>query len=235
MGLFIMNEKKNDAEQTAPGEDETQSSKAQGVQTPEENDGDEAVKRVVAEMFEEHQARLLRMIEIRLPQQLRARVDSNDILQESFMEAYRQLRDKVSKPKGAPLVWLRLIVNQQIVANYRKYCMTQKRNVAREFSISAKRPNADITATSNFLVGQLTSPSLAARRHELAFKVKGCLELLDERSREVLLLRHFEQLTNHETAEELGVTPSAASAMYMRALKKFRVILERDNLDELLE
>lgn len=197
--------------------------------------GDEEAKRMVAEMFEEYKDKLLRMIEVRLQPELRSRVDAGDILQESFMEAYRQLKTGVSEPKGSPLVWLRLIVGQQIVANYRKHCQTQKRNVALEFSISAGRTQADTTSTSIYLVGKLTSPSLAARRHEMAIKIRDCLEQLSEPDREILSLRHFEQLTNRETAEELNVSPNAASVMYMRALKKFRVILERENLDELLQ
>ena len=196
---------------------------------------DEDAKRMVSEMFEEYKDRLLRMIDVRLQPELKSRVDSNDILQESFMEAYRQLKTGVSAPKGSPLVWLRLIVSQQIVANYRKHCQTQKRNVALEMSISGGRPQADMTSTSIFLVGKLTSPSLAARRHELAIKIRECLTQLSETDREILSLRHFEQLTNRETAEELNVSPNAASVMYMRALKKFRVILEREKLDELLQ
>ena len=190
---------------------------------------------MVAEMFDEHRGRLLRMIEVRLQPELRARVDANDILQESFMEAYRQLRTGVSAPKGSPLVWLRLIVGQQIVANYRKYCQTQKRNVAREFSISSGRTQADLVSTSIFLVGKLTSPSVAARQHELTIKIRECLAQLSDSDREILSLRHFEQLTNRETAEELNIPPNSASVMYMRALKKFRVILEREKLNELLE
>ena len=195
----------------------------------------EDAKRMVSEMFEEYQDRLTRMIEVRLQPELRSRVDSCDILQESFMEAYRQLKTGVSAPKGSPLVWLRLIVGQQIVANYRKHCLTQKRNVAKEFSLSAGRTQTDTTSTSIYLVGKLTSPSLAARRHEMAIKIRDCLEQLSEPDREILSLRHFEQLTNRETAEELNLSPNAASVMYMRALKKFRVILERENLDELLQ
>lgn len=201
----------------------------------EESDRDEKAKRMVSEMFGEYRNQLLRMIEVRLQPELRARVDANDILQESFMEAYRQLRTGVSAPKGSPLVWLRLIVGQQIVANYRKYCQTQKRNVAREFSISSGRTQPDLSSTSVFLVGKLTSPSMAARRHELTIKIRECLSQLSETDREILSLRHFEQLTNRETAEELNVSPNAASVMYMRALKKFRVILEREKLDDLLE
>ena len=230
-----MSEEEFDNEFLGPAGKEFQSIASTEPQEPEEKQRDEVARRVVSEMFDEYGSRLLRMIEVRLQPELRARVDANDILQESFMEAYRQLRTGVSAPKGSPLVWLRLIVQQQLVACYRKYCQTQKRNVAREFSISAGRAQADLTSTSIFLAGKLTSPSMVARQHELTIKIRECLAQLSESDREILSLRHFEQLTNRETAEELNVAPHAASVMYLRALKRFRVILEREKLDELLD
>ena len=151
------------------------------------------------------------------------------------MEAYRQLRLGVSAPRASSLVWLRLIVGQQLVAIYRRYFQTQKRNAAREISISRGRTEADPSATSIFLVGKLTSPTLAAQRQELAVKIRECLEKLSPTDREILSLRHFEQLSNRETAEELNIEPNAASVMYLRALKRFREILKAEKLDEALE
>lgn len=200
-----------------------------------EPERDAEARRMIDEMFAEHRERLLRMIELRLQPELRSRVDANDVLQEAFIEAYRQLRTGISAPKVSSLVWLRLIVNQQLVTFYRRYCQTQKRNVGREISISAPRMQADPTSTSIFLVGKLTSPSLAARRAELTLKLRECLEKLDPDDREILSLRHFEQLSNRETAEELNVAPNVASVRYLRALKKFRVVLQAEKLDELLE
>ena len=225
--------KENPLSLEARSDDDNSNDAQQSVIEPPKTD--EEAQALVSEMFNEHHDRLLRMIEIRLQPELRARVDANDVLQEAFIEAYRQLRTGVSAPKQSSLVWLRLIVSQQIVAMYRKYCQTQKRDVYRERPISVQRSQADPTSTSIFLVGQLTSPSVAASRHEIAQKLRECLERLDPNDREILSLRHFEQLSNRETAEELDITPNAASIMYLRALKRFRVILQEENLDELLE
>ncbi|MBQ4194936.1 MAG: hypothetical protein II622_02380, partial [Thermoguttaceae bacterium] len=148
----------------ARSDDDNSNDAQQSVIEPPKTD--EEAQALVSEMFNEHHDRLLRMIEIRLQPELRARVDANDVLQEAFIEAYRQLRTGVSAPKQSSLVWLRLIVSQQIVAMYRKYCQTQKRDVSRERPISVQRSQADPTSTSIFLVGQLTSPSVAASRHE---------------------------------------------------------------------
>lgn len=196
---------------------------------------DEETQQLVTQMFEQHHDRLLRMIEVRMQPELRSRVDSSDVLQESFIEALRQLRTGVSAPKYSTLVWLRLIVGQQLVSMYRRYFQTQKRDMSKECSIYRQRPQADPTSTSVFLVGQLTSPSVAARRHELIEKMRECLEQLSPSDREIISLRHFEQLSNKETAEELGVAPNAASVMYLRALKKFKPILEKAKLNEFIE
>lgn len=192
----------------------------------------EEIKTCIAEMFNEHKERLLRMINVRLQPELRALVDPDDVLQESFSEAFRQLSNGVSAPKYSTVVWLRLIVGQQLVTLYRYHFQTQKRNRNRERGFSLQRSSMDPTSTSIFLVGQLTSPSTAACRHELQVKMTRCLERLDPADREIISLRNFEQLTNQETAEELGVMAKAASVMYLRALKRFRVILEEEGLDE---
>lgn len=197
---------------------------------------EEEIRAQLEAMFNEHHDRLLRMIEVRLTPDLRRAVEPEDVLQEAFIEAFRQLRTAVSKPKGEPIVWLRLIVGQQLIAIHRRYLKTQKRNRANERSFNAFRSvRADSASMSGFLIGKLSSPSTAARRQELIEKLRTCLDLLDEEDREVISLRHFEQLTNVETAQELEIPPAAASSRYLKALKRFREILCENRLDELLE
>ncbi|MDO5580677.1 MAG: sigma-70 family RNA polymerase sigma factor [Planctomycetia bacterium] len=196
----------------------------------------EEIRTRLDKMFEEYRDKLLRMIEIRLRPELRNQIDPVDILQEAFMEAYRQLRNHISEPKVSDLVWLRLIVGQQLIAFHRKYFLAQKRNVAREVSLASDNTlKSDVMSMSGILVGKLTAPSFAARRQELIIRMRECLEELNPADREILSLRHFEQLSNTETAEELNIAPNTASVRYMRALKKFREILIAHHLDELVE
>ena len=195
---------------------------------------DQEIRRRVQRMFDEYHDRLLRMIDFRLHPEIRHHIDSNDILQDSFMEAYRQLREHVSEAKTSDFVWLRLIINQQLIMAYRRYCQTQKRS-GREISIYQDRlVSSDSLSMSGFLVGKLTTPSVAARRQELILKLRECLDELPDNDRQILSLRHFEQLTNAETAEELNIAPNTASVRYLRALKRFRDILKAHKMDELL-
>lgn len=199
------------------------------------NDKDQTARERVEAMFEENRDRLLRMIQVRLTPDLRRIVEPEDILQDAFMEAYRQLKENISEPKSEPIVWLRLIVGQQLIAFHRRYIKTQKRNIENEKPFAGLAPRADSLSMSGFLVGKLTSPSVAARRKELVEKLRGCLEQLDADDREIISLRHFEQLSNVETARELGIEPNAAMARYLKALRRFRELLTAESLDELLE
>ena len=196
---------------------------------------EEQIRELITQMFNEHNDRLLRMIEIRLQPELRARVEASDVLQEAFVEAFRQLSTGVSAPKVSSLVWLRLIVDQQLVALYRRYCQTKKRCVAKERSLTPQRSQMDPTSTSIFLASQHSSPSVAASRRELEEKLSKCLEKLDPKDREIISLRNFEQLTNRETAEELGIAPNVASVLHLRAIKRFKAILKEEGLDQYLD
>jgi RNA polymerase sigma-70 factor (ECF subfamily) len=75
------------------------------------------------------------------------------------------------------------------------------------------------------LLGNLTSPSEAAVRAEMTAAVEQALECMNPIDREVLALRHFEELTNTETAEVLGIEQKAASIRYVRALARLKAIL----------
>lgn len=234
-----MNEDRNDeaAMQSAQAANEEAQAQSEFDSDYWNNLSDEtAIHEALETLFEEYRERLLRMIEVRLHPELRSQIDSSDVLQESFLEAFRQLTNKVSVPKSSPLIWLRLIVGQELISFHRRYLQAQKRNIAREVSINNQNPLlSDSLSMSGVLVGKLTTPSVAARRQELIIRLRECLDELDPTDREIISLRHFEQLSNAETAEELKITPNTASVRYMRALKRFRDILKRNQLDELLE
>lgn len=188
------------------------------------------------DMFTAHRDRLLRMIEIRLTSDLRKCVEPEDILQETYLEAYRQLKNNISKPKGAPIVWLRLILRQKLIAAHRHYCKAKKRDVGREHSFAHYREvRADSLSLSGILVGTFTSPSAIARRNELIEKFRDCFDRLESEDREIISLRHFEQLTAAETAQELDLPTNAVTNRYVKALRHFKEILKEEGLDQLIE
>lgn len=185
-------------------------------------------EQVLAEEFSRHRARLWRMVSFRLDTRLRGRVDPEDILQEAFLDAVQRIGHFLANPQTSLFIWLRLIVMQTMQNVYRRHLSTQKRDASREAS-KARDEFGDSTAASitAFLAGQLTSPSQAAMKQEQMAQLDKALVRLSELDQEVLALRHFEELSNSETAEALGIDPKAASVRYFRALRRLKGVLEK--------
>jgi RNA polymerase sigma-70 factor, ECF subfamily len=122
--------------------------------------------------------------------------------------------------------WLRFLTAQKLVDAQRHHLGTIKRDASQEVSLyRGPMPEASSASLAAQLLGMLTSPSTAAMRAETQIKVQQVLNVLDHTDREVLVLRHFEHLTNGEAAELLGISPAAASKRYITALKRLKTIL----------
>lgn len=184
-------------------------------------------------LFEQHRARLKKMIRLRLNRQLQGRIDDSDILQEAFLEAARRLPAYLSDPQSPFFLWLRGIIGDKLLEIHRTHLGTQKRNAELEVSLHrGALPAANSVSLAAHLLGQLTSPSEAAVKAEMRIKLQEALNGLDPLDREILALRHFEHLNNTEAAAELELEPSAASKRYIRALARLQKILRMLNLTE---
>lgn len=180
-----------------------------------------------AELFAEHRPRLERMVRFRLDPRLRGRVDADDVLQEAYLAAAQRLDAFRTSQPMSPLVWLRLIVGQTMIDIHRRHLGAQMRDAGREFSIQDRLASGTATSLSFCLLGRLSSPSQAALRAELSAMLAKALEEMNPTDREILALRHFEELTNKETAEVLGIEVKAASIRYVRALERLKSVLQK--------
>lgn len=181
----------------------------------------------VRELLEQHRPRLLRMVRLRLSRLLQCRIDEEDILQEALVDVARKLPDYLQNPAAPFYLWLRQLVLLKLAEVHRQHLGVQKRDAGREISIySGALPEADSVSLAAQLLGSLTSPSQAAIKAERRLRLQEALNSMDTLDREVLALRHLEQLSNVETAEVLGLSPSGATARHMRALKRLRTVLE---------
>jgi RNA polymerase sigma-70 factor (ECF subfamily) len=188
--------------------------------------GDE--HRDFAELFTEHRDRLKQMLQFRMDPRLRSRTDLSDILQESYIDAYRRLDHFHRKPEMSMYVWLRQITMQRLIDLHRQHLLADKRDVRQEVRLGVVGPQAATSAViAKQLVDQMVSPSQIAIREEMVAQVESSLEALDPIDREVLALRHFEELRNSEVAEVLGISEAAASNRYVRALSRLRKDLEQ--------
>ena len=179
----------------------------------------------LAELFELYRDRLLRLIDVRLDRKTLARVDSADVLQDAFIDAASRLDHFFSRPDGSIGVWLRLIVLQRIQLVVRHHLLTGKRDARREVAFGGETGSMPVGGIAQLLADSITSPSQVMARGEAVSMVEELLEEMSDTDREVLMLRHFEQITNEEVAEILGISTKAASNRYIRALKRLQTLI----------
>jgi RNA polymerase sigma-70 factor (ECF subfamily) len=180
----------------------------------------------LADLFARNRNRLRRMVRLRLDCRLQGRVDPSDVLQEAQLDVVRRAGEYANNPSMPPYLWLRYITGQRLLILHRRHLGTQMRGAGNEVSIHhGAIPQATSVSLAELLLGRLTSPTQAAQRAEMQAKLQDVLNGLDPIDREVLTLRHFEELSNTETAQVLGLEKSAASNRYVRALKRLKEIL----------
>jgi RNA polymerase sigma-70 factor (ECF subfamily) len=186
--------------------------------------GDE---RALATLFNGYRERLRRMIRLRMDRRLSGRIDSSDVLQEAYLDVRKRLSEYARDPAAMPFhLWLRLITGQKLTDVHRYHLGTQMRDAGQEVSLHrGPFPQASSVSLAAQLLGRMTSASKAAIRAEHKLIVQEALNGMDPIDREVLTLRHFEHLSNEETALVLGLNKSATSNRYIRALRRLKEIL----------
>jgi RNA polymerase sigma-70 factor (ECF subfamily) len=177
-------------------------------------------------LVEGSRQRLRRMVAFRLDQRLQGRVDPSDVLQDAYIEAWQDLDNYLRLPAMPFFLWLRGIAGNKLRELHRHHLGTQMRDPKREVSIhDGALPETTTTALAAGLLANLTRVSEEAIRLELRLQLQDALNAMDPLDREVLALRHFEQLSPVETAHLLGIKEKAAGMRYVRALRRLKEIL----------
>lgn len=180
----------------------------------------------LAELFDRYRGRLRRMVRLRLDRRLQGRVDPSDVLQEAQLEVLRRADAYAADPRLPLFLWLRLITGQRLMALHRRHLGARMRDAGQEIALHrGPIPQATSASLADMLLGRLTSPTLAAHRAEVRVLLQEALNGMEPLDREVLTLRHFEELTNSEVAQVLGLSKTAASNRYIRALERLREVL----------
>ncbi len=181
----------------------------------------------VEALWDRHRESLRRMIQMRLDQRVMRRVDVSDVIQDVLVEANRRLKEYLRDPKMAFHLWIRQIAKDRIIDAHRRHRVSKKRSIDREQPLVVATENEQSTIE---LAGQLCDPALtpaaAATQREIALQIEAAVHELGEQDREIILMRHYEQLSNQEIAAVLGLTEPAASMRYLRAVKRLRLILD---------
>lgn len=184
-----------------------------------------------AELFSGHRVRLKQMLSHQIDRRLLVRTDLSDILQEAYIDALKRVEHYLKKPELSFYIWLRQITLQRLIDVHRTHLLAEKRSLKSEVSLN--QPYFNSTASHSWavqIVAHQVSPSQVAMHDEMVARVERTLESMEPMDREVLALRHFEELKNNEVAELLGLSAAAASNRYVRALKRLRETLTSDSL-----
>jgi RNA polymerase sigma-70 factor (ECF subfamily) len=178
------------------------------------------------ELLTRHRHRLRRMVAFRMDQRLQGRLDPSDVIQEAYLAASEQMQDYLREPRMPFFLWLRGIAGNKLLELHRHHLGTKMRDAGREVSLyRGTLPETTSAALAAQLLGHGTRPSQAAIRVEVKIRLQEALNSMEPLDREVLALRHFEQLSPAETAAVLGIKEKAAGMRYLRALKRLKEIL----------
>lgn len=184
--------------------------------------GDETA---LAEFFEVSRNRLRRLVRLRMHPRLRGRLDASDVVQEAWVDVTKRYPGWVADPHMPLHLWIRFLTAQKLMEMHRRHLGAQCRD-ARLERRDATGPEASAVVLVERLVGDTTSPSQAVHREEARAGLEAAVDAMDPIDREVLTLRHFEELTNDDVAEVLGITKAGASNRYVRALKRLKAAME---------
>jgi RNA polymerase sigma-70 factor (ECF subfamily) len=177
-------------------------------------------------LFGMYRDRLRRMIHLRLDRRLSGRVDASDVLQEAYLAVHQRFAEYAKDVSWPFYLWLRLVTGQKLTDIHRHHLGAQKRDAGQEVSLyRAALPQASSVSLAAQLLGKMTTASRAAIRAEHKLLVQEALNNMDPIDREVLVLRHFEHLSNDETAIVLGIKKATASQRYIRALRRLKEVL----------
>jgi RNA polymerase sigma-70 factor (ECF subfamily) len=181
----------------------------------------------LASLWERHRPRLRQMIQLRLDRRLRRRVDPSDILQEAYIDLADRLPGYARERPMPIFLWIRLVAAQRLMQVHRRHLGAGLRDAAREVSLHPGAvPRASSASLAAQLLGHFTSASQAAARAEQRLRLEQALNTMDAIDCEIIALRHFEELSNGEAAQVLGLSKAAASKRYVRALTRLQAVLE---------
>jgi RNA polymerase sigma-70 factor (ECF subfamily) len=176
----------------------------------------------VDRLMDRHRDSLHRMVRCRLNPGVAGRIDASDIVQEALLTASRRLADYLHYPRMPFHAWLRQLARDRLADAYR-HELADKRDVAREQAMPIQDASS-LDPVAQLRDSELT-PAAMLLRKEFANRFHEALQQLQEESREIVLMRHAEQLSNSQAAELLGISEPAAGMRYLRALRQLKSIL----------
>lgn len=180
----------------------------------------------VNRLLDRHRHAVHRMIRMRLDRKVAGRVDASDVVQDVMLEASSRLNDYIRNPAMPFHLWLRQLARDRVIDMHRRHRAAGRRSVDREQNLAGLRDDGESAADlARLLRDTELTPAAASLRKELEERFVEALSDLEEPDREIILMRHFEHLTNSEVAQALSLSPPAAGMRYLRAIRRLREVL----------
>ncbi len=179
-------------------------------------------------LIDRHRNALRHLVRMRLDRKIQRRVDVSDVVQDVLIEANRRLKTYLENPAMPFHLWIRHIARDRIIDAHRRHRGSAKRSVDREqpMVIPGGFDQSSIILAAQLVDGEKT-PAARIMEKELAQRVEQAIAELDDLDAEVIVMRHYEQLTNQEIAQALELTEPAASMRYIRAVRRLRELMQR--------
>jgi len=185
----------------------------------------------LGELFRRYEPILRKTVSKRIDPRIASRLDVSDVIQEVQVEVVRRLQEFSGNSEITLLDWMRFLTKQKMAEIVRRNIKAQARDVRREQPIVRSRNGDSSLVLASYLLAKENSPSSVVSRAEIARIVNEAVDKLDAIDRDVLMLRHVEQLKTVETAERLGISQNACRQRHVRALKQLRELLLQCDLD----
>jgi RNA polymerase sigma-70 factor (ECF subfamily) len=173
------------------------------------------------ELLEKYTSYLTLLARVQIGRRLQGKADPGDIVQETFLEAHRQMRNFRGTTEAELLAWLRRILAGQIALMLRRYLGTKGRDVKMERELAVQIDQSSMIMDGGFVATHST-PSQHASRREQAVLLAESLEKLPVNYREVIVLRHLEGLSFPDVAARMGKTEDSVQKLWVRALASLR-------------
>lgn len=175
-----------------------------------------------------HRDRLKFMVAVHLDRRLAPRIDPSDVVQEALLDAARGLDDYLRQRPLPFYPWLRNLAWERLIELHRRHLHAKRRSVKREEPLAPHLSDESAMQLAERVLARQSSPSQRAIRSELRSRIRSALDRLGERDREVLVLRHLEQLSTRETGAVLGISEGSVKTRHLRALERMRVLLQSE-------
>lgn len=179
----------------------------------------------LGQLLEGYRGYLMLLARVQIGRRLQGKVDAADVVQDAFLNAYRDFGQFRGATEKEFLGWLRQILAYVLANLVRHYQGAQRRDVRLERQLAVELDQSS-HALDRGLVAEQSSPSQQAARREQAVLLAEALARLPEAWRDLLVLRHLEGLTFPEVARRMGRTVDSVKKQWPRALASLRRVLE---------